>query len=226
MEENLTTQNGPQDQADGRMATAFELLQALSTEEHRKLESFARALLKRAGKTPPAKRYLAMTSPGDLVNEVFSKVLLGDCNPKLGRRLKRHNREGTPAFLACLRGLIADEVKNKSTRAEAAIPHLPIGDEVEEPGMIDPPDQTDADRLLMRRDLREVLLTKLREQGIEAPELLPNVELWEESFLVDDRVPVTDTGHKWTHQVRESARQMLEELAREQNLGEDGREML
>ena len=208
------------------MATAFELLQALSAEEHQKLENFARARLGRAGKAPPAKRYLAMTSPRDLVHDVFTKVLLGDCSPKLGRRLKRRNRAGTPAFLACLRGLIADEVKNKATRAEAAIPHLPIGDEVEEPGMIDPPDQTDTDQQLILRDLREVLLAKLREQGVEAPEILPNVELWEESFLADDRVPVTDSGHKWTHRVRESARQTLEELAREQSLGEDGREML
>jgi hypothetical protein len=219
------TPNGPQEPARRGVPTASELLQALSTEDHRRLKGLARALLSRAGATPQAGRYLSQTAPEDLVDKVFSKVLSGEHDRRRGRRLQQRNRASMKAFVACLRGLISDEVKTLARHAEAAFPHLPIGDEAE-PGMVDPPDQADLFRLLIHRDLREKVFARLYQQATHEPELLPLIDLWRESFLTDDRVPVLEGDYKLTDRLRSLARKFIAELDREPGLGLDGRELL
>lgn len=226
MDQNSMTRGEPEREGGQRARTAFELIRALSDERHRQLESLAKALMERAGVTEQARRYLAQTSPLELLDEVFYKVLRGDRDRKLGRQLKRRDRASTDAFIARLRGFIADEVKTRAGRAEAAIPHLPIGDEAEEPGMIDPPDPTDPIRLLEHRDLKRAILAELWRAAKREKRLLPVIQRWEESFLADDRVPLTEAGHKPTHRARTLTRRFLQRLAREQEFGQDGREML
>jgi hypothetical protein len=226
MDQSSMTRGEHEREGGRRAPTAFQLIQALSDEQHRQLEGFAGALLKRAGETEQARRYLAQTTPLELLDEVFYKVLRGDRNRKLGRQLKRRDRASIDAFMARLRGFIADEVKTRAGRAEAAIPHLPIGDEAEEPGMIDPPDPTDPIRLLEHRDLKRAILAELCRAAKREKKLVPVIQRWEESFLADDRVPLTEAGHKPTHRTRTLTRRFLRRLAREQELGQDGREML
>jgi hypothetical protein len=57
-------------------------------------------------------------------------------------------------------------------------------------------------------------------------ELLPLIHLWRESFLTDDRVPVLEGNYKLAERLRSLARKFIAELARQQGLGLDGREML
>lgn len=157
------------------------------------------------------------------MDRVFWKVLAGDRNSSRGRRLKQRNRANIEAFVACLRGLISDEVRTLANHAEAAFPHQPTGDEAE--GMVDPPDQTDPFPLLIHRNLREKVFAKLYQEAIE-PGLLPLTNLWRESFLSDDRVPVLEGDYKLTERLRSLARKFIGELARGQGLGLDGLELL
>jgi hypothetical protein len=199
--------------------SATELLEAITPEQERQLQAFARLRLRRVAYAPWLQRYFASISAEDLVQQAKTKVLIGEAFPRAGRRLTARNRASVEACLACLRGIM--QIARR--RGE----HLPVGDAGADLGNVDPADPLDPVAHLARRDLSRVVFARLRERAAAEPDLWPALQRWEEGFLSDDRVAAGELDRKPAYRLRVFAREILKELSAELSVAPvSGREIL
>ena len=195
--------------------------------QYRDLVRFARWRLKSLNAVPENRRALAGLDAEDLIAQALLQVSLGGLDPRLGLQLSASNRASIGAFVICLKGIIRSNSTNLVKSVEAGQEHLPLGDELEMPGAVDPADPTDLNAQLIRRDLQRVVFERLYRAVGSMPALLPAIRDWEQNFLSAGRIGDSGQDRNLDHRLRRLVRGILDDLARElgpDNLG--GREML
>ena len=217
--------SGPQTQPGLSLAELFAAIS--TTTQYQDLVNFARRRLRRLAASHWNKRTLAGLDPEELVAEAVLQVGLGELDPALGRRLSARNRASAGAFVLCLKGIIHSNLGNCLKRVEAGQEYVPIGDEPESPGSVDPADPNDLNALLDRRDLQRVVFERLYRRVAAMPALLPIIQDWEPNFLSANRVGDRTRDRNLDHRVRQLVQEILKELARELAPGTlGGKEML
>ncbi|MCX6929106.1 MAG: hypothetical protein NT154_38705, partial [Verrucomicrobia bacterium] len=172
-------------------------------------------------------RLFAIMSPEDIVAEARRKVLSGERNVPVRHLLPPNPGGSIQAFLLGLKGVINSEIYNLANLAEGAIPHHSLDQENPERGPVELPDPWDSSRALARRDLQRALFARLRRIAQREPELLPVIDYWEPRFLETDRIAGSEFDQNLVYRVRQHARRVLWELAKEaEPHALDGREML
>lgn len=220
----MQNQTGPQ---GGVLPTALELISALTEAQYQQLHRFAAKRLQRLAGSPGRQRLRGMLSSGDLVNQAIEKVLLGDQHPGKGRALSARNRQSLGAFLACLTGIINSDLSTLVNSAEARCEHLPMPPEGEAPLTTLDTDRSDPLVNLERQDLKEELFLRLHQETQDRPELRPIIDHWETHYLEDHRIARRDFDRRQVWRLRQMARAILAELAREvQPASPSGMEML
>ena len=204
-----------------------ELLEALTPKQHELLLRSAERSLRRFATTPWRQRLFAIIPPEDIVADALHKLLSGERNPQEGRVLPPNHRRNVEAFLIGLKGVINSEISNLASWAEGAIPHHSLEKQSPEGGAVELPDPVDSPGALARRDLQCALFDCLRSRAQEEPELLPVIDAWEHRFLEADRIAGSEFDQNLVYRVRQHARRILWELAKEaEPQALDGREML
>jgi len=219
---------GKEPQPNEQGLPLIELLAAAAEPtQYRNLLRFARWRLKSLNAVPENRRALAGLDAEDLIAQALLQVSLGGLDPRLGRQLSASNRGSIGAFVICLKGIIRSNSTNLVKSVEAGQEHLPLGDELEMPGAVDPADPTDLNAQLIRRDLQRVVFERLYRAVGSMPALLPAIRDWEQNFLSAGRISDSGQDRNLDHRLRRLVRGILDDLARELgpgNLG--GREML
>ena len=217
---------GPQPNQQGLPLSEL-LAAAAEPTQYRDLVGFSRRRLRWLAAAPGNQRSLASLDPEEVVAEAVLQVLLGEMDPRLGRRLSARQRASTRAFLHSLKDIIKSNLSNRLKRVEASQEHLPLGDELEMPGAVDPADPTDVNARLIHRDLQRVIFERLYRAVSAKPALLPAVRDWELDFLNATRIGDRADDRNLSHRLRRLVRGILDDLARELGPGNPGgREML
>ena len=219
-------EKGPQPNEQGLPLNEL-LAAAAEPTQYQGLVRFARWRLKSLNAVPENKRALAGLDAEDLIAQALLQVSFGGLDPRLGRQLSASNRASIGAFVIGLKGIIRSNSTNLLKSVEAAQEHLPLGDESEMPGAVDPADPTDLNAQLIRRDLQRVVFERLYRAVGSMPALLPAIREWEQNFLSAGRIGDSGQDRNLDHRLRRLVRGILDDLARElgpHNLG--GREML
>ena len=217
---------GPQSTQQGLSLSEL-LAAAAEPTQYRVLVRFARWRVKSLNAVPENKRALAGLNAEDLVAQALLQVSLGGLDPRLGRQLSASNRASIGAFVICLKGIIRSNSTNLLKSVEAGQEHLPLGDELEMPGAVDPADPADLTAQLIRRDLQRVVFERLYRAVASMPALLPAIRDWEQNFLTAGRIGDSGQDRNLDHRLRRLVRGILDDLARELGPGNfDGREML
>lgn len=204
--------NGPHE-TDSALPTVLQIVTALTESQHQALRDFASKRIRRLSRSPGMARYLAGHAPDDLVNSALEKLLLGDVNPKQGRKLAAKHRHDPELFLQCVMGIINSNLSNAVNSAEFSFPHLPLENSDEDPASVELPDPTDWARQLENRDVQRELFVRLRQQS--PPELQPIINAWEPSALSDDSIARGEFDRRQVHRVRVLAREILAKLSME-----------
>jgi hypothetical protein len=123
---SIQNQDRPNQRACSSLPTALELVSALTPQQHLQLNDFAANRIMRLATTSGNQRLLSALAPGDAVNAAIEMVLLGDQQPQMGRKLSKRNRTSTESFVACLCGMINNNLVALADSAEALIEHLPL----------------------------------------------------------------------------------------------------
>ena len=200
---------------------------AAEPSQYGELLRFARWRLKSLNAIPENKRALAGLDAEDLIAQALLQVSLGGLDSRLGRQLSASNRTSIRAFVICLKGIIRSNSTNLLKRMEARQEHLPLGDELEVPGTVDPADPTDVYAELIRQDLQRVVFERLYRAVANMPALLPAIQDWERNFLSASRIGERGHDRSLDHRLRGLVRGILHDLARELDPGNpNGREML
>ena len=212
MGKNLMTSTGL---PDGETEyTVSDLLAALSPQQNEKLINFARLRLDRVTRLSSSKEYLATLEPEELVSRTIAKVLIGEKDAKVGRRLSAKNRANTESFLRALQGVLNSDLANLVRCAEACYPHVRLDEGIEEGscGLLD----LDSPAVLTaRRDLQQVVFAKLYQRTADAPELWPIIRAVEQGFLHDACLAKDEPNRGLVYRVRLLVREVLRELAQE-----------
>ena len=186
------------------------LVQALNDTEHQALADFARTRFSRLQHQIGGDA-LRDLEPADLVQQAFSKTMIGMTSATEGRRPKAKSLVNTAAFLHWLRSVINSELHNARVRAaikheeracilDAESPMLASGDE----WVI--PDQVNF------KLSGERLMSALREKFAGDAGALKVVALWEAQLPWASHIP-DETGQKHkVHAVRQAARSLIEGL--------------
>jgi hypothetical protein len=217
---------GPQPTRSG-LPLADLLAAAAEPNQYQNLVRFARRRLRWLAAAAENERPLSGLDPEDLVAEAVLQVSLGELNPGLGRRLSARQRASIGAFVHSLKDIIKSNLSNCLKRAEARQEHLPLGNELDMPGSVDPADPADVNVQLVRRDLQRAIFERLYHAVATQPALLPAIQDWEPNFLSATRIGDRADDRNLSHRLRRMVRGILNDLAHELgpgNLG--GREML
>ena len=198
----------------------------LTEAQRQRLLSFAQRRLRRLLTTPWAQRLLAITSPEDILEETYRKVLSRERDPRDGRALPASSLRSIPTFIHGLESIINSEVSNWVNLAEITFLHEELDMQNDDGGCVVLADP-DWPRTLMRRDLHRVLFARLRRKAAAEPGLLPILDYWEPRFLDADRIAGPEFDKNLVQRVRQLARKVLWELATEaEPHAVDGRDML
>ena len=205
-----------------------ELLAAATTPiQYQELVLFARRRLRWLAAVPENQRPLASLDAEELVAEAVLQVSLGELDERLGRRLSARQRASTQAFVCSLKDIIKSNLSNCLKCAEARHEHLPLGDELEVPGSVDPPDPTDVNAQLIRQDLQRAIFERLYRTITTKPALLRAIQNWEPNFLSSSRIGDRADDSNLSYRLRGLVRRILDDLARDLGPGNSGgREML
>lgn len=219
MEKHPCIQKGPPEVPRELLPSAYDLLAALSAEQHHELVLFATRRLRRVACNPQRQHYLARTTAEELVQGAFAAVLLGEEDPQRGRRLKARQRRSPESLVHFLRSLINSHLSTMLRSQEAGVEFCPLSDEQA--------DGANTPTGLERLDLRRTLFRALHEDTADSPRLTRVVDAWERGFLTDDRIASGEADRSAVHEVRLLAREHLRRLASEL-VSEDptGRELL
>lgn len=166
----------------------------------------------RIERTAGSARCFVGITPEDIVHDALQRLLLGDTDPRKGRKLSPRNRRSQEAFLRCVMGVINSIVGNAIRSVEFSIVHVPLacGGAT---GGVDLPDRVDAVKRLEHRDVKRELFARLRQQA--SPELQPIIDYWEPRYFADDTLARAGHDRRQVYRVRILAREILRTLARE-----------
>jgi hypothetical protein len=195
--------------------------------QYRDLVGFSRRRLRWLAAAPGNQRSLASLDPEEVVAEAVLQVSLGEMDPRLGRRLSTRQRASTGAFIHSLKDIIKSNLNNRLQRMDARQEHLPLDDELDIPGSVDPADPADLNARLIHRDLQRVIFERLYRAVAAKPALLPAVRNWEAEFLNAVRIGDRAEDRNLSHRLRRLVQGILDDLASELGPGNTGgREML
>jgi hypothetical protein len=117
------------------------------------------------------------------------------------------------AFMACVKGIISNDLNNLVTKARNRYEQKHSGDPDQNPNANEPTDPQEICDLLSREDIHIVFFKKMYERIETQPALLDALTDWEQRFCEDDRVTNGDLNQNHLDRMGQLAREIVHELA-------------
>lgn len=148
-------------------------------------------------------------------------VLLGEADPKQGRRTKPRHLEDLSVFLNYLQAVVQSCISNQLKATQRQGEHVSLDADVMESLAT-----SDVAEEVAQRETLGELFHRLRQRSQDNPALLASVALWENEGADSDRIPKGALNDKQVHRIRAQAQEILRRMAaRDGAIQPSGREM-
>lgn len=202
MQENACNQNGPTPPANtSPFATVYQAVEALTSKNLNQLAQNAeKRLSKLAGGLPNSVRALA--DPSDYVGEAIQRVLEGEQIPGKGRKTDSRHLLSLNAFLNYLQGVVDSQISHQFESSILKGEHLSLDFEPADISRVNCPSAANVVNEVALRDTKQKLFARLRGHYENRPAFLESIQLWEQSWPADDRIPKGALNDKQVHELR------------------------
>lgn len=221
MQSSSITQTGPTPLPHIAFANVMDAVTALTAENLNRLATIAKRRLDRLAALPPGKRLRSVMDPMEFVSEAVHLVLLGEVDPKQGRRTKPRHLENMSIFLNYLQAVVQSCISNQLKATQRQGEHVSL-DESD----LDSLATSDVAEEISQRETLGELFDRLRKRSQDNPALLASVALWENEGADSDRIPKGELSDKQVHRIRAQAKEILRRMAARDGISQpSGREM-
>lgn len=213
---------GPTPLSSTPFASVTDAVTALTAKNLNRLAVIARRRLDRLATYPPGKRLRSLQEPMDFVSEAIRLVLLGEADPKQGRRTKQRHLENLPTFLNYLQAVVQSCISSqlKGVQRQGELVSLDVSE-------LDALAASNVSEEIVQRETLGELFYRLRQRSRDNPALLASVALWENEGGNSDRIPKGDLSDKQVHRIRTQAQEILRRMAGREGINHpSGRELL
>jgi hypothetical protein len=219
MHKQACNQNGPTLLTNtGSFSSVYEAVAALTTQHLNRLERTAESQLRQLSRQTAGEGLLPLGDPSDFVGEAIQAVLEGEQVPGKGRNTHPRHLMSLEAFLNYLRRVMQSQIGHRLESALLKGQHVSLDMEPDDARPVELIAAEDIVRDVSLVETRRELFGRLRTYYQDRPAFLRSIELWEQSWLVDNRIPKGELSDKQVHELRFRAQLELRSQAVQEGL--------
>ena len=219
MQEQACNQNGPTLLTNtGSFSSVYEAVAALTTQHLNRLERTAESQLRQLSRQSAGEGLLPLGDPSDFVGEAIQAVLEGEQIPGKGRNTHPRHLMSLEVFLSHLHGVIQSQIGHQFESALLKGQHVSLDMQPNDARPVELIAAEDIVRDVSLVETRRELFGRLRAYYQNRPAFLRSIELWEQSWLVDNRIPKGELSDKQVHELRFRAQLELRSQAVQEGL--------